>query len=68
MADEERTLNTTCPSCEERVSDIQLHTCQMCRSLFCQQCGVMGYGRDFCGIRCRDMFFFGDGDEVEEDF
>ncbi len=68
MVDDKGTLNATCPSCEKRVSDIELHTCPMCRSLFCQHCGVMGYGREFCGVPCRDMFFFGDGDETEEDY
>ena len=40
----------------------------MCRNVFCPDCAVVGYGREFCGVSCCDMFFFGDGDEKEEDF
>ena len=46
----------------------ELRTCQICRSLFCQHCEIYGYGRNFCGDRCRDMFFFGDGEDSEKDF
>ena len=46
----------------------ELRLCQMCRSLFCQHCEVYGYGRFFCGVRCRDTFFFGDGEDLQEDF
>jgi hypothetical protein len=68
MAEEDGAANVSCPNCEQRVHEVQLRTCQMCRSLFCQQCAVVGYGREFCGSRCRDMFFFGDGDDSKEDF
>ena len=40
----------------------------ICRSLFCSDCAVVGYGRMFCSDVCRGFFFFGDGDETEEDF
>jgi len=68
MAEEESTATVRCPNCGQMVSDIELQTCPMCRSVFCQQCAAVGYGRVFCGIRCRDMFFFGDGDEPETEF
>jgi hypothetical protein len=50
------------------VVESELRACQMCRSLFCRHCEVYGYGRFFCGERCRDMFFFGDGEDSEKDF
>jgi hypothetical protein len=40
----------------------------ICRSLFCQECAVRDYGRQFCSLRCRGFFFYGDGDETEKDF
>jgi hypothetical protein len=42
-----------------------LQECMICRTVFCRQCGVAGYGREFCSARCRACFFFGDGAEEE---
>jgi len=47
---------------------LELQPCMICRSLFCQYCAVIGYGRAFCSHVCRGFFFFGDGEETEEDF
>jgi hypothetical protein len=68
MADEDSAANVRCPACGQFVHETQLRACQMCRNLFCQHCAEFGYGREFCGTRCRDMFFFGDGEESAEDF
>lgn len=40
-----------------------LRECAICRTLFCPSCAIRGYGREFCSARCRDYFFFGDGEE-----
>jgi hypothetical protein len=39
----------------------------MCRIVVCQLCEVMGYGRAFCSIQCRDIFFFGEAEEFFDD-
>jgi ribosomal protein S14 len=57
-----------CSRCGEPVADLKLQTCMICRSLFCRNCAVEGYGRSFCSDVCRGFFFHGDGDETEEDF
>jgi hypothetical protein len=41
-----------------------LTDCPMCGRQFCHRCAVRRGGRDFCGLRCGDTFFFGD---LEED-
>jgi hypothetical protein len=68
VAEKEPVVNKYCPRCGEPVNEPRLHVCQMCRKVFCPSCAVTGYGREFCGVHCRDMFFFGDGDESEKDF
>jgi hypothetical protein len=52
-----------CPKCGRELMSFQLRDCPICRTQFCQQCGVRDFGRDFCSDRCRAMFFFGNGDE-----
>jgi len=44
-----------------------LEECPMCRRLFCNRCSVRRGGRDFCGPRCGDSFFFGNVDEGDSD-
>ena len=57
-----------CPLCGQPVAEGDLQACIICRSLFCQECAVLDYGRQFCTLRCRGFFFYGDGDETEKDF
>jgi len=68
MAKTETKYGLQCSRCEETFGDIELQTCMICHSLFCRHCAVDGYGRSFCSDVCRGFFFFGDGDETEEDF
>jgi hypothetical protein len=68
VATEEVIANVQCPNCERDVMDVMLQPCPICRTLFCHLCTVRGYGRSFCCTRCRDLFFFGDGEEKAEDF
>jgi len=68
MAQTEKKGEQRCSRCEESTSDLELQTCMICRSLFCHRCAVIGYGRAFCSDVCRGFFFFGDGEETEEDF
>jgi len=63
MALQRKVAQLLCPSCGRPLNAMRLQTCMICRSLFCLQCAVTGYGRDFCSKNCRAMFFFGDGDE-----
>jgi hypothetical protein len=57
-----------CSRCDQSFEDLELQACMICRSLFCQYCAVIGYGRAFCSHVCRGFFFYGDGDETAEDF
>jgi hypothetical protein len=57
-----------CSRCGESFADLELQMCMICRSLFCRHCAVEGYGRLFCSGLCRGYFFYGEGDETEEDF
>jgi hypothetical protein len=68
MAQDSKDKGTRCSRCGRQVSDIELQACRICRSLFCHHCAVTGYGRDFCSEVCRGFFFYGDGDEREEDY
>ena len=68
MALTEKKYELQCSMCEESFGDLELQTCMICHSLFCRHCAVDGYGRSFCSDVCRGFFFFGDGDETEEDF
>ncbi len=63
----EDAIETWCPVCREPVPEGSLHGCVICRSLFCHRCAVSGYGHEFCSTRCRDYFFYGDGEESEEE-
>ena len=58
-------VETWCPACERTVPEESLLLCMICRSRFCQQCAVIGFGRQFCSSGCRDIFFYGDEDEDE---
>ena len=60
-------LETWCPVCRETVPEGALQECIICRSLFCQRCAVAAYGHVFCSTRCKDYFFYGDGEEFEEE-
>jgi len=35
-----------------------LANCPMCGRWFCNRCAVRRGGRDFCGARCGDTYFF----------
>ena len=63
MAPQRKVTQDVCPNCGRALGAMRLQSCMICRSLFCLQCAVTGYGRDFCSDNCRAMFFFGDGDE-----
>jgi len=63
MTDGRDRVDTWCPNCGEPAEEDTLRECVICRTLFCPACAVRGYGREFCSTRCRDFFFFGDGEE-----
>jgi len=68
MAQTKKKGDRQCSRCGESFGDLELRVCMICRSLFCRRCAVKGYGREFCSDVCRGCFFFGDGEETEEDF
>jgi hypothetical protein len=66
MADE-----TRCMVCSRKLvpnplfPDV-LAVCPMCGRPFCRDCSVKRGGREFCGGRCGDTFFFA-GEEGESE-
>ena len=44
----------------------RLSNCPMCGRWFCNRCAVWRGGRDFCGARCGDTYFFA-GEEGESE-
>jgi len=57
-----------CPVCGVRVPVTELQECTICRSVSCEYCAISDFGRNFCSIRCRSFFFWGDGEQDEKDF
>jgi hypothetical protein len=55
------------PSPTPLVSDA-LERCALCQRWFCSRCSVRRGGREFCGQRCGDTYFFAREDEEEEEF
>jgi len=43
-----------------------LLACPLCQRWFCSRCAVRRGGREFCGQRCGDTYFFAEDDEGEE--
>jgi hypothetical protein len=68
MAQKKAPEPNRCPNCGEPALDLELQDCMICRSVFCRNCAVRGYGREFCSDVCRGVFFHGSGDETEEDY
>ena len=68
MVEKEAPPRGTCPACDRPIYEYELQQCLICRSLFCHRCAVPGFGRYFWSSRCRDVFFYGDGEEDEKDF
>ena len=69
MAIEEEEVKTeACPLCGLVVPVNELRECTICRSFSCDYCAIIGFGREFCSRRCRDFFFWGDGEHDEKDF
>jgi hypothetical protein len=48
-----------------------LAQCPMCGGWFCNRCGVKRGGREFCGSRCGDTYFYfgaeGESELVDDD-
>ena len=53
------------PSPSPLLDDV-LQICPSCQRGFCSRCAVRRGGRDFCGQRCGDTYFFAGEDEEEE--
>ena len=57
-----------CPLCGVEVPASDMRECSICHCTFCQYCAMNEYGKVFCSKRCRAFFFWGDGDNNEEDY
>jgi len=40
--------------------------CYVCARKFCEYCGTRNLGKDFCTRRCADVYFFGEGEDIDE--
>jgi len=56
---------TKCPVCGLDVPESRLQKCANCGTESCEYCAKHEFGRAFCGSRCRDFFFWGDGEHDE---
>jgi hypothetical protein len=59
----------SCPACARTVARGRLLSCPLCKRIFCEHCAVARGGRNFCGSRCGDTYFFGgdEGEVIEEE-
>ena len=56
-----------CPKCGIKVPESELQSCTICHSVLCQYCAVADFGRNFCSNRCRGFFFWGDGEQDDDE-
>jgi hypothetical protein len=52
-----------CVTCKIDDAERRLYKCPICFKWVCEECAVRSYGREFCGKKCVNAFFFGDDDE-----
>ena len=57
-----------CPQCGLQTPESGLQSCAICGNLTCDYCAKVDFGRPFCSARCRDFFFWGDGEQDEKDY
>ncbi len=65
MAEEER----ACVRCGATQETAHLERCAICRKFFCHDCSHRTTtGRRFCSETCARAYFYGDSDDLENDF
>ena len=56
-----------CQQCGIRVPESEMKACAICGNRLCGYCAKLDFGRFFCSSRCRNFFFWGDGEHDEKD-
>jgi len=56
-----------CIKCKQASKSLRLVKCALCFKLVCENCCFRKYGQHFCGGECARSFFFGTGEEYEQE-
>jgi hypothetical protein len=56
-----------CYKCGESNLAAQLELCRVCRREFCGDCAVKGHWGRFCSETCHEAYFYGDGENEDDD-
>jgi hypothetical protein len=65
MAAEEQ---RACIGCQVTEETVHLDRCPVCQKGFCLDCAYRATGRRFCSGECARAYFYGDSDDLEDDF
>jgi hypothetical protein len=65
MTAEEQRVCIVCGDTEETA---RLEHCGICLKWFCPDCAYRATGRRFCSSECARAYFYGDIDDLEDDF
>lgn len=57
----------SCLGCGKSEEEATLSRCPICYKPFCDEHAYPYSGRNFCGVRCAEYFFFGGSDEDGDD-
>ncbi len=57
-----------CINCGDTEETARLEHCTICQKWFCPDCAYRATGRRFCSTECARAYFYGDTDDLEDDF
>lgn len=57
-----------CSGCGGTEEVVRLERCQMCQKFYCPDCVYRATGRRFCSSECAKAYFYGETDDLEDDF
>ena len=56
-----------CSRCQVSEEERRLESCATCKKPFCHECAYQVGGKEFCAKVCGEFFFFGDGDDEDDE-
>ncbi len=57
----------TCSKCNQTSDIRRISKCVVCFKLVCADCALRRYATEFCSEQCANSFFFGTGEEYEDE-
>ena len=60
-------VTVQCVKCAVSEEERRMYKCPICFKKICENCSFFFAGRHFCTKGCADYFFFGSGDEDDDD-